>query len=255
MAIYVDDIQHYSTGPWCHMATNGTIDELHEFAQNEVGLKSEWFQPHGSLPHYDLRPIQRQKAIKAGAIEVNSFQILIICTEKYPQMKEKTLRDLGLIVDQPEPTGIVNIYTDGGCWPNPGIGGWSAILMWENAEKRISGSCQDATSSRMELTAAIEALKVLEKPSHVIINTDSKYLMLGYTRWLQGWIDRGWKTSAGDPVKNQDLWLTLIAAAAPHEIEWYHVRGHNGNIFNEEADRLATEAREELTERMQVDDE
>lgn len=251
MTIYVDNIQHYPTGPWCHMASDRDLSELHEFAQ-EIGLKPEWFQAHERLEHYGLRPVQRLKAIEKGAIPVNHFQLLIICTDWYQKMKEKTMRDLGLWVENPEPTGIVNIYTDGGCWPNPGIGGWGAILMWgDGHEKRISGSCQDTTNSRMELTAAIEALTVLEKPSHVIINTDSKYLMLGYTRWLQGWIDREWKTANGNPVKNQDLWFTLIAAAAPHTIEWYHVKGHNGNIYNEEADRLATEAREELAERMQ----
>ncbi|MCS6853145.1 MAG: ribonuclease HI [Elioraea sp.] len=141
---------------------------------------------------------------------------------------------------------LIEAWTDGGCKPNPGPGGWAAILRWRGHEKELSGAERETTNNRMELTAAIAALEAPKRPARLIIHTDSEYLRNGVTRWLAGWIGRGWKTAAREPVANRDLWERLVAAAARHEVEWRWIRGHAGDPMNERADRLATAAREAL---------
>ncbi len=141
---------------------------------------------------------------------------------------------------------LIEAWTDGGCKPNPGPGGWAAILRWQGHEKELSGAEPETTNNRMELTAAIAALEAPKRPARLIIHTDSEYLRNGVTRWLEGWLRRGWRNAAKDPVANRDLWERLIAAAARHEVEWRWVRGHAGDEMNERADRLATAAREAL---------
>lgn len=141
----------------------------------------------------------------------------------------------------------VEIWTDGGCKPNPGPGGWGAILKYKGSIKELAGAEPDTTNNRMELTAAAEALTALTRPCKVVLHTDSEYLKNGITRWHQGWVRKNWRSSTGDPVKNMDLWQRILEAAKPHEIEWLWVRGHSGNVMNERADELATQAREDLT--------
>lgn len=141
----------------------------------------------------------------------------------------------------------VIIYTDGGCDPNPGIGGWAAVLRYGGHEKVLTGNDPDATNNRMELTAAIEALGALTRPTPVTLYTDSEYLRRGITEWIEGWIGRGWKRSDGKPVPNVDLWQKLIPLTETHDIEWNWVRGHTGDPLNEKVDRLAREARLEIT--------
>jgi ribonuclease HI len=143
----------------------------------------------------------------------------------------------------PDPDKLVEIWTDGGCRPNPGPGGWSAILTFRNVVKELSGAEAVTTNNRMELTAAAEALEALKRPSHVVVHTDSQYLKNGITRWSTGWVRKGWRSSTGDPVANIDLWKRILSAAEKHRVEWKWVRGHDGNDMNERADRLATEAR------------
>ena len=138
---------------------------------------------------------------------------------------------------------LVEIWTDGGCKPNPGPGGWAAVMRFKGVERELSGANTATTNNRMELTAATMALEALKRPCRVVLHTDSEYLKNGVTRWHQGWVRRNWRNSAGDPVANMDLWQRLLAAARAHEIEWRWVRGHSGNAMNERADRLATEAR------------
>lgn len=142
--------------------------------------------------------------------------------------------------------GTVEVWTDGGCRPNPGPGGWAAILRYGNVEKELSGADPATTNNRMELTAAISALEALKRPCRVILHTDSEYVRNGVTRWVKGWVRNNWRNSAKDPVANMELWQRLLAAAKPHEVEWRWVRGHAGDEMNERADRLATEAREKL---------
>ncbi len=141
---------------------------------------------------------------------------------------------------------LVLIWTDGGCKPNPGPGGWSAILQFKSAERELSGGEKQTTNNRMELTAAAEALEVLKRPCKIVLHTDSEYLKNGITRWHTGWVRKGWKNASGDPVANMDLWTRILDAAKRHEIEWKWVRGHSGNAMNERADALATNAREDL---------
>ena len=146
----------------------------------------------------------------------------------------------------PRPEDRVEIWTDGGCKPNPGRGGWGAILQFGDHERELSGAEPATTNNRMELTAALAALDALKRPCTVVLHTDSEYLRNGITRWHQGWVRRNWRNAAGDPVANMDLWRRLLAAAAGHRIEWRWVRGHAGDHMNERADALATAARARL---------
>lgn len=134
---------------------------------------------------------------------------------------------------------IVQIYTDGACKGNPGLGGWGALLVAGKKEKELFGGEENTTNNRMELMAVIQALSALKRPCHVVIHTDSKYVLHGITEWLAGWKARGWKTSSRTPVKNVDLWQALDAATERHEIEWRWVKGHSGHNGNERADELA----------------
>mgnify|MGYP005857986025 CR=1 FL=1 len=140
----------------------------------------------------------------------------------------------------------VEIWTDGGCRPNPGPGGWAAILRFGTAEKELSGAEAETTNNRMELTAAIRALEALKRPCRVTLHTDSEYVKNGITRWVKGWVRNDWRNSAREPVANMALWQRLLAAAEPHEVRWVWVRGHAGDPMNERVDRLATEARRRL---------
>lgn len=142
----------------------------------------------------------------------------------------------------------VTIYTDGGCSPNPGPGGWGAILRFTDSggelhERELMGGTPDTTNNRMELTAAIEALRALKMPCRVEMHTDSLYLKNGITRWLKGWIKKGWKLSSGKPVKNKDLWQALDTEAARHDINWHWVKAHADNALNNRADALAQASR------------
>jgi ribonuclease HI len=135
----------------------------------------------------------------------------------------------------------VSIWTDGACSGNPGPGGWGAVLRYREREKELKGGERLTTNNRMELTAAIEALESLTRPCVVSLHTDSQYLRGGITGWLNGWKRNGWRTSDKKPVKNEDLWRRLDAAAARHDIDWLWIKGHAGDAFNERADRLARE--------------
>ena len=141
---------------------------------------------------------------------------------------------------------IVEIYTDGACRGNPGPGGWGVVLISGRRRKTMHGGDAETTNNRMELTAAIEALNALRKSRHVILHTDSKYVMDGINDWLPRWKQRGWKTAKKKPVKNQDLWMALDAAVDRHDITWKWVRGHDGNAGNEEADALANRGVDEM---------
>lgn len=133
----------------------------------------------------------------------------------------------------------VTIYTDGACRGNPGPGGWGVTLSRGKQHRELFGGEPLTTNNRMELTAAIEALKALKRPLPVQLHTDSTYLIKGITEWLPGWKARGWRKSDGKPVENTDLWQQLEQAASPHVIEWVWVKGHAGNPGNEKADHLA----------------
>ncbi|NTV95934.1 MAG: ribonuclease HI [Thiobacillus sp.] len=133
----------------------------------------------------------------------------------------------------------VDIYSDGACKGNPGVGGWGALLRFGDREKELCGGEAVTTNNRMELTAVIEALKSLKRACRIRVHTDSQYVQKGILEWLQNWKRKGWKTSTGQAVKNQDLWQALDRLAAEHEIEWHWVRGHAGHPENERADALA----------------
>lgn len=136
----------------------------------------------------------------------------------------------------------VKIYTDGACSGNPGPGGWGAVLIYGTTEKQLSGSVAETTNNRMEMTAVIEALKLLKTRCEIQLFTDSKYVMDGITNWIAGWKARGWKTADKKPVKNIDLWQELDSLVEKHDIKWNWVKGHAGDHYNEIADTLATEA-------------
>ena len=140
----------------------------------------------------------------------------------------------------------VEIFTDGACKGNPGPGGWGALLRYGTHEKRLHGGEPETTNNRMELTAVIQALGALKRPSRVRITTDSQYVRNGITNWIHNWKKRGWKTAGRKPVKNQDLWQRLDAAASRHDVSWHWVRGHTGHPENELADELANRGIEEM---------
>lgn len=136
---------------------------------------------------------------------------------------------------------VIKIYSDGACWGNPGPGGWAAILITPGHSKEINGAERQTTNNRMEITAALQALKALNKPSVVQIYTDSSYLVNAATAWLPGWKARGWKRKDG-VLLNADLWKDLDYEMAKHQVKWTWVKGHAGNRYNERADELANEA-------------
>ncbi|XOT95367.1 ribonuclease HI [Alcaligenes pakistanensis] len=138
-------------------------------------------------------------------------------------------------------TEVVDIWTDGACKGNPGLGGWGALLCHGGREKTICGGEPDTTNNRMELMAVIEALKALKRPCQVRVHTDSQYVQKGMNEWLPGWKARGWRTADKKPVKNADLWQELEKLAAKHELSWLWVRGHAGDPGNERADELANQ--------------
>jgi len=133
----------------------------------------------------------------------------------------------------------VEAFTDGACSGNPGPGGWGVLLRAGSHEKELCGGAAHTTNQRMELTAAIEALRALKRPSRITIHSDSKYVVQGMTEWIHGWKKRGWKNAAKQPVANRDLWEELDRLAARHEVRWEWVKGHAGHAENERADALA----------------
>ena len=144
------------------------------------------------------------------------------------------------------------IYTDGACKGNPGPGGWGALLTAGSTEKELFGGELGTTNNRMEMTAVIEALAALKKPSAVILYLDSQYVLKGITEWIHGWKARGWRTAAKAPVKNVDLWqkLDALLVSSSHSIDWRWVKGHNGDPGNERADALANKGVERALGRL-----
>ncbi|HOD48553.1 MAG TPA: ribonuclease HI [Candidatus Hydrogenedentes bacterium] len=137
---------------------------------------------------------------------------------------------------------VVTVYTDGGCEPNPGRGGWGVVLVYKGKVKELSGHEDVTTNNRMELTAAVKALEALRRPCRVALHTDSQYLQKGITDWMRRWKRNGWRTRGG-AVKNQDLWQRIDDLTNIHDVKWHWVRGHAGDPFNERCDALVREAR------------
>lgn len=143
----------------------------------------------------------------------------------------------------------VQIYTDGACDPNPGTGGWAAILISpeSGAKKELVGAERETTNNRMELLAAIRALEALKQPCRVDLFTDSQYLRNAFNSgWLDNWQRNGWRTAQKKPVMNKDLWMELLELTQKHQVLWHWVRGHASNPLNNRCDELAVAAREKL---------
>ncbi|GAA3909005.1 ribonuclease HI [Halomonas cibimaris] len=141
----------------------------------------------------------------------------------------------------------VTVYTDGACRGNPGVGGWGLVLQSGEHETTRYGFEAHTTNNRMELMAAITALRTLNTPCEVAIWTDSQYVRQGITQWIHSWLKRGWQTAAKKPVKNAELWQALHAETQRHRVEWHWVKGHSGHPGNERADALANQAIDEHT--------
>jgi ribonuclease HI len=154
---------------------------------------------------------------------------------------------MGNVMAEPNTDKAVQIYTDGGCRPNPGVGGWAAILVYEDRQRDLSGGERDTTNNRMELTAAVEALRALKRRCAVVLHTDSQYLQQGITSWIPKWKRNHWRRKGRSEVKNVDLWKQLDELTEEHEIEWRWVRGHAGHMYNELCDSMATEAIDRIT--------
>lgn len=137
----------------------------------------------------------------------------------------------------------VILYTDGACSGNPGPGGWGALLIWNGAEKELSGGEKNTTNNRMEMRAVIEGLRAIKETCHVKIHSDSALIINAFNQnWIKNWKRRGWKKANKKPVENQDLWKEMLAAMKPHTIEWVKVKGHSTNELNNRVDRIAVEA-------------
>jgi len=139
-------------------------------------------------------------------------------------------------------TDLVEIFTDGACSGNPGVGGYGAILRYKGQQKELSGFEAETTNNRMELMAVIRALESLKRSCRVCVVTDSKYVVKGITEWIHNWKKNSWKTSGKKDVLNKDLWLNLLRLTEKYDITWQWVRGHDGHSENEKCDRLAREA-------------
>ena len=137
---------------------------------------------------------------------------------------------------------MITIYTDGSCLGNPGKGGWAAIIFMEEKKIKIKGGKKNTTNNQMELMASIQALKKIPSGKKIEIYTDSKYVKMGITEWIKNWKKNNWKTSSKKKVKNIELWKELDNLSEKHQIKWSWVKGHSGNVFNEEVDQLAREA-------------
>ena len=136
----------------------------------------------------------------------------------------------------------ITIYTDGACSGNPGKGGWGAVLIYGDKQKHLSGSAILTTNNKMELTAAIEALKAVKESNDIELHTDSQYVKNGINLWIINWKKNGWKTANKKEVANKDLWIELDKYVKSHNVTWFWVKGHSGNHFNEIADNLAVKA-------------
>lgn len=145
----------------------------------------------------------------------------------------------------------VIIYTDGGCEPNPGTGGWGVVLQYRKHVKELCGGEPGTTNNRMELTAAIEGLVALSRPCNVVLVTDSEYVKRGVTEWMPAWKKRGWSRKGG-ALKNLDLWQRLDLLTQKHEIEWRWVKGHSGNAMNERCDILAKDMIQKIASKSQM---
>lgn len=144
--------------------------------------------------------------------------------------------------------GVIEIFTDGACRGNPGPGGWGALLRSGEHERELWGGEPMTTNNRMEMTAVIESLQALKRPSKVVLTTDSQYVRKGITEWIDNWKRRQWQTSQRKPVKNVELWQAMDAAATRHEIDWRWVKGHSGHVENERVDALANRGIDELAD-------
>lgn len=142
----------------------------------------------------------------------------------------------------------VEIYTDGACSGNPGLGGWGAVLRYKGIEKEISGAEEATTNNRMELKAVINALTLLKSECEADVYTDSQYVMKGATEWLAGWVGNSWRTADKKPVKNSDLWQEIYHLNKRHVLRWHWVKGHTGHPENERCDALARSAIAHLRE-------
>lgn len=137
----------------------------------------------------------------------------------------------------------VEIYTDGACSGNPGVGAYAAVLLAGGHKKEVFGATGNTTNNRMELTAVIEGLRELKRPCAVKLYSDSAYVVNAFNNgWISNWLRGGWKNAAGSPVSNKDLWQELLAVAEQHQIEWIKVKGHSDNVYNNRCDELAVQA-------------
>ena len=149
---------------------------------------------------------------------------------------------------------LVEVYADGACSGNPGVGGFGAILKSGDKLREISGCDPATTNNRMELMGVISALEALKKPCRVRVTTDSTYVMKGMTEWIGGWLRNNWRNSQKKDVMNRDLWERLLKAAKPHDIAWCWVKGHNGHVENEKCDKLALRAIQEYRRTVAADE-
>ena len=146
----------------------------------------------------------------------------------------------------------IELFTDGACKGNPGLGGWGVLIKNSKTLKELKGVQQQTTNNRMELIAVIKGLKSIQENADIEITTDSMYVNNGINQWIDNWKNNGWKTAAKKPVKNKDLWQELDELVQNYSIKWIWVKGHSGHPGNERADQLANEAIEEFQDKNNI---
>jgi ribonuclease HI len=199
--------------------------------------------PRGTLLAQSVRISAIDKGRETGTcILARHPHLNAICHRKDSACHERRKCGEFIMLKEDVRNTIVEIFADGACSGNPGPGGYAAIVRYGQSTKEISGCEPLTTNNRMELMAAIEALKLIKRPSRIRVVTDSTYLVKGMTEWVQRWIKQGWMNSQKRPVANRALWEALIDLNRRHEIEWKWTRGHKGHVENERCDYLAKKA-------------
>ncbi len=237
------------------LTTQGTLpigEEVFSLTP-EIGTRyPQWNTAVRYLNTHITAPMDADWSVVRQVVEDSAWQLFLPGTTSAQvkpilQQMDELAAELGSQVSMS--TNQIIVYTDGGCDPNPGPGGWGVLIFRGTTREEYSGAELETTNNRMELTAAIEALKRIKEPSSVLLFADSQYVVKGITEWMPRWLQKNWKGSSG-MVANRDLWEALLVAAKPHRVSWRWMKGHTGNPYNERVDQLCREAREVLARKI-----
>jgi ribonuclease HI len=212
----------HSTGSFWSFGHHGSLSHH---------VPSRFFEWHDVTSNLHVLPEGKEDLLKAKHLSLHEILLLLTRTYSIPYLKG--------VNDILTHMKSITIYCDGSSIGNPGPGGWGAVIADGARAKELGGYEKETTNNRMELTAAIEALRILKSASSVTVHTDSSYVINGITKWVKGWVKNGWMTKEKKDVLNKDLWESLAKLTEKHDVEWKHVRGHSGIELNERVDMIA----------------